>query len=495
MRQIMSLGLLFFASQTALAHTDGPWGEPHLNALPRTPAETARIKAALDTDPDGLSPFEGRPAGAATVMSPSDHAPFSHPSEGMSAAQNLDFILGEALFEKLWVQAPASTISSDGLGPLYNARACSGCHLRDGRGHPPSDDVSSLGLVLKFSQTGADGTTLPDPTYGFQLQDRAITGHLAEASLDLRYRSFTVPLADGSMVDLRKPDYHVLNPAYGPLGADTMTSPRVAPQMIGLGLLEAIPEADILAGADPNDADGDGISGRPNRVWSREFDQWMLGRFGHKAGNPTLRQQSAEAANGDIGLSSHLFPAAYGDCTAFQAKCQTERDGNTAAQNNAELGDVALDLMTFYAANLAVPARPDADRPEVLRGKALFHQAGCASCHTPAFVTHRLPDDPQRSFQLIWPYTDLLLHDMGDGLADNRPEGQASGREWRTPPLWGIGRTAQVSGQISFLHDGRARSLLEAIMWHGGEAAPARSFVQHMAASGRADLISFLESL
>lgn len=495
MRRVIFLVLWSLTNHPALAKDNAPWGEPHLNAVPRSAVEADRVKAAIETDPATLSPFEIRPAGAATVMSPSDHTPFSHPAQGMSATQKLDFILGEALFEKLWVQAPASTISSDGLGPLYNARACAACHVRDGRGHPPTKEEPALGLVLKFSQHGQGSALLPDPNYGFQLQDRATTGHLAEASLDVRYRTIDVPLSDGSVVELRKPYYNMLDAAYGSLATNTMTSPRIAPQMIGLGLLEAIPEADILARADPDDADEDGISGRPNRVWSHEYQQWMLGRFGHKAGNPTVRQQTADAANGDIGLSSSLFPAAYGDCTDKQAGCRTARNGNTPAQGNYELGDVALDLMTFYAGHLAVPLRPNAAQPEVLRGKALFHDAGCASCHSPAFVTHRLPDEPQRSFQLIWPYTDLLLHDMGDALADNRPEHGATGREWRTAPLWGIGRTKQVSGQVSFLHDGRARSLLEAILWHGGEAAPARHFVQHMPAPDRAALISFLESL
>lgn len=486
---------LVLSASVCTAH-DAPWGEPHLSTIPRTEAETARITTATQTPASELSPYEARAAGAATEMAPSDGSPFSHPATGLTAEQALDFTLGEALFEKLWVQAPSSTITSDGLGPLYNARACSACHVNDGRGHPANNGAQDQpGLVLRFSQTGDDGATRPDPHYGFQLQDRAITGHQGEATLIVSYTSRIERLSDGTEVELRVPTYSLKDPNFGSLGMHTQISPRVAPQMIGLGLLEAIREADILANADPDDIDADGISGRPNRVWSREYDQWMLGRFGHKAGNPTVRQQTADAANGDIGLSSTLFPNAFGDCTEHQSDCRSEPHGDTPTQNNRELGDTALNLMTLYAANLAVPVRENAGDAHVMRGKTLFHVAGCAGCHQPSFVTHRIPDEPARSFQLIWPYSDMLLHDMGEGLADHRPEWQASGNEWRTPPLWGIGRTAQVSGQQSFLHDGRARTVLEAIMWHGGEAESARETVRGFSAEDRADLIAFLESL
>jgi CxxC motif-containing protein (DUF1111 family) len=260
--------------------------------------------------------------------------------------------------------------------------------------------------------------------------------------------------------------------------------------MIGLGLLEAVPAEDILAGADPEDTDGDGISGRANRVWSDEFRREMLGRFGYKAGQPTIRAQAAAAFAGDLGISTPLHPAGWGDCTAAEVDCRAAPDGG-APEADTEV----LDLVTFYSRNLAVPARRDVDDPEVLAGKRVFHDAGCAACHRPKFVTHRLEDRPEQSFQLIWPYTDMLLHDMGEGLADHRPEEQASGTEWRTAPLWGIGMTETVSGHTLFLHDGRARSLLEAILWHGGEAQPARDTVVSMPKSDRDALIRFLESL
>jgi CxxC motif-containing protein (DUF1111 family) len=273
-----------------------------------------------------------------------------------------------------------------------------------------------------------------------------------------------------------------------------MLSPRVAPQMIGLGLLEAIPAADILAGADPDDADGDGISGRAQIVWSAAHGRPMLGRFGHKAGNATVLDQSAAAFAGDMGISNPLFPDGAGDCTEVQAACRAAPHGDGEARV-FEIDAEGLDLTVFYALNLGVPARRDVSDPEVLRGKQVFYDAGCTSCHTPKFVTHRLADQPAQSFQLIWPYTDLLLHDMGDGLADNRPEARADGREWRTAPLWGIGLTETVSGHTYFLHDGRARSLLEAILWHGGEAQAARDRVVGLPTGEREALLRFLESL
>ncbi|MEM6423394.1 MAG: di-heme oxidoredictase family protein, partial [Pseudomonadota bacterium] len=240
-----------------------------------------------------------------------------------------------------------------------------------------------------------------------------------------------------------------------------------------------------------DDADGDGISGRPSVVWSREFRRPMLGRFGLKATMPTLKEQSAVAFWGDIGLSTPLVAANWGECTKAQDRCRRAPHGGDPVEVSAE----ALDSVTFFARNVAVPARRDRNDPQVLAGKRVFHHTGCAACHVPKFVTHRLEDQPEQSFQLIWPYTDLLLHDMGEGLADHRPDGVATGREWRTPPLWGIGRTAEVSGHSFFLHDGRARSLLEAVLWHGGEAQLARDRVVEMPKADRDALIRFLESL
>lgn len=310
----------------------------------------------------------------------------------------------------------------------------------------------------------------------------------------IEYTEVPVTLSDGETATLLAPTYDVADLGYGPMADGVMFSPRVAPPMIGLGLLEAIPAADILARADADDADGDGISGRPQVVWSTEFDQPMLGRFGWKGGNATVKEQSAGAFAGDIGISNPLAVDPAGECTDLQAACKAAPHG-AGDDRTHEIDAEGLDLVTHYSRNLGVPARRDVDDPQVLRGKKVFYAVGCTACHTPKYVTHRLNDLPEQSFQLIWPYTDLLLHDMGAGLADNRPEGRASGREWKTPPLWGIGLTEQVNGHTRFLHDGRARSLLEAILWHGGEAQAARDAVAAMPKEDRAALIRFLGSL
>lgn len=500
-----------FAAPAALATEAppaGPWGEPHLEIVPRTAAEAARI-GPVTSPAETFSEaerFETHPAGAATFFGTPARSPFSEMSANLPFEQELDFKVGNGFFKKLWVTAPASTKSSDGIGPLFNARGCQSCHIGDGRGHPPDGpEDSGVSMFLRLSvpdaasdlpaETLAFLAVAPEPTYGTQLQDKSVAGLAHEGQMQITYTPVEVTMGDGSVVILRKPEYSVRDPGLGPLHPETLLSPRIAPQMIGLGLIEAIPEADILAAADPEDANGDGISGRPNVVWSREYDQWMLGRFGLKAGSPTVKSQSAEAFSGDLGLSTSLHPAPWGDCTEAQADCRTAPHGTIGADDGLEVSDKVLDLVTFYSRNLAVPARRDLDDPQVLRGKALFHDSGCAACHTPKHVTHRLEDRPEQSFQLIWPYSDFLLHDMGDGLADNRPEWQANGREWRTPPLWGIGLTEAVSGHTYFLHDGRARSLLEAILWHGGEAETARETVRMMPAADRDALLTFLESL
>lgn len=485
----------------------GPLDEPHLNIVPRTASEAARIATvtAPATSFDAAQPFEEKSAGAATVRVTPDANAFSLPSGNISFGDELNFKVGNGLFRKLWVTAPSSTLASDGLGPLYNARSCQQCHIKDGRGHPPDGSAdTAVSMFLRISIPGGPDdaiagienylATLPDPVYGRQLQDLSLPGLAAEYRLQIDYQDIEVPLSDGETATLREPTYTVADLGYGPLHPAAMLSPRVAPQMIGLGLLEAIPAADILAGADPDDSDGDGVSGRPNVVWSAEFNMPMLGRFGLKAGVPTLRHQSAAAFAGDIGISNPLFPGGWGECTDAQTDCRAAPHGDQDSRGH-EIDDEGLDFVTFYSRNLAVPARRDVEDPQVLRGKEVFHATGCTACHTPSFVTHRLADQPAQSFQLIWPYSDLLLHDMGPGLADNRPEARATGTEWRTAPLWGIGLTRQVSGHTYFLHDGRARSLLEAILWHGGEAQAQRDTVVHMPADDRAALIRFLESL
>lgn len=498
------LCLLVLAATPAFSQT---LDDRHLPVIARTPEEAARIAAVLAPPADftQAEPFEAKSGGAATVRARDTSDAFSLSSANMPFEREMDFKLGNALFRKTWVAAPSSTKASDGLGPLYNARGCQDCHLKDGRGHPPEGDGDDrVSMFLRISVPGGPDpegiaewlATQPDPVYGGQLQDLAMPGHAAEVRMEISYTEVPVTLADGTVVTLRAPVYGVSNPGYGPLAADAMMSPRVAPQMPGLGLLEAIPAADVLAGQDPEDADGDGISGRASIVPSVEFGVPMLGRFGLKGGAPTVREQSAGAFSGDMGLSTPLHPSPAGDCMAAQTACQTAPAGQEpGVRDGLEVDAASLDLVTFYARNLGVPERRGVDDPQVLRGKEMFHSLNCTGCHRPKYVTNRLDGQPEQSFQLIWPYTDLLLHDMGPGLADNRPEGRASGSEWKTPPLWGIGLTAQVSGHSYFLHDGRARDLLEAVLWHGGEAQAPRDAVVALPAEDRAALIAFLESL
>ncbi len=478
-----------------------------LPLLPRTTEEVARIAAVTATTTDFSAPerFEAKPAGAATVRARTNADAFSDPSANIGLEGRMTFNLGNGLFTRPWVSAPSSTTASDGLGPIFNARACQLCHLKDGRGHPPvNSDEPAISLFLRLSLPTDKATEMqaiadwigskPDPVYGGQLQNFSLPGVPAEGQMHISYTEIPVTLEGGDVVTLRSPEYSIIDPAYGLISPDLMISPRVAPQMIGLGLLEAIPTGDILSLADPDDLDGDGISGRASIVMSSEFGVPMLGRFGHKAGMPSVKEQSAGAFSGDMGLSTPLHTSSAGDCTDAQRDCLAAPDG-ADAETGLEVSPESLDLVTFYARNLGVPERRGPADPEVLQGKVVFYGLGCTSCHTPKFVTGRMDGDVAQSFQLIWPYTDLLLHDMGEGLADHRPEGRATGREWRTAPLWGIGLTEQVSGQATFLHDGRARSLLEAILWHGGEAENARDGVVALQKTDRNALIRYLESL
>ena len=514
LRSLSALSLLLpFAVLPAFAQ-DLPQTVPetalddrHLPVIPRTKPETGRIARVLAPARDFTKsePFELMQGGAATVRVRPNADAFSILSGNMPFDREMDFKLGNALFRKTWVAAPSSTKASDGLGPLYNARGCQDCHLKDGRGHPPETaEEARVSMFLRLSVPGGEVplgitdwiATSPEPVYGGQLQDFAVPGLAAEGRMEISYSEIPVTLADGTVVSLRKPDYTISNPGYGDFAPDLLISPRVAPQMIGLGLLEAIPAADIVALADPDDANGDGISGRVSIVPSQEFGVPMLGRFGLKAGTPTVRQQSADAFSGDMGLSTPVLTDPWGECTEAQTACRAAPIGQEpGVRDGLEVDAESLDLVAFYSRNLAVPERRNIDDPQVLRGKEIFYSLNCTGCHHPKFVTNRLKDQPEQSFQLIWPYSDLLLHDMGEGLADNRPEGRASGQEWRTPPLWGIGLTEQVSGHSYFLHDGRARSLLEAVLWHGGEAEAQKDAVIALPTEDRNALISFLESL
>ncbi|WP_027612471.1 di-heme oxidoredictase family protein [Pseudomonas sp. URIL14HWK12:I6] len=445
-------------------------------------------------------PGEARSGGAATVRKTDQNA-FSLPSANLPPSRRVDFSVGNSFFRSPWVIAPSTTTARDGLGPLFNTNACQNCHIKDGRGHPPTPDAANaVSMLVRLSIPDSPAYAkvieqvgvVPEPVYGGQFQDMAVPGVTPEGKVRVEYTPVPIRFKDGTEVELRKPVLQFTQLGYGPMHPDTRFSARVAPPMIGLGLLEAIPEEAILANAAAQAKEKNGIKGRVNRVWDDELQKTVAGRFGWKAGQPNLNQQNVHAFSGDMGLTTSLRP--FDDCTDAQTACKQAPNGN-GPDGEPEVSDNILRLVLFYTRNLAVPARRGVNDEQVLAGKNLFFQAGCQSCHTPKYTTAANAAEPELANQVIRPYSDLLLHDMGDGLADNRTEFQASGRDWRTPPLWGIGLTQAVSGHTQFLHDGRARNLLEAVLWHGGEAQQAQQQVLSFNAEQRAALLAFLNSL
>lgn len=429
---------------------------------------------ALDDDPAS--------GGAMTVYVASSRA-FSQPGPTLTADQLAAHQAGDAAFEATFVPAPAPV--NPGLGPRFDNVSCSGCHTSDGRGRPPEpgDQFNSMLFRVSVPGTGAHDAPAPAPGFGTQIELRAIVGLDPMATAAVTYTDSVDQFADGTPDTLHVPHYVLSNP-YRPLPPGMMLSPRVAPPNFGLGLLAAIPDSVIVARATADDAVRAGVAGHPNYVWDPTVGRTVLGRFGLKANVGSLLQQAAAAYNADMGITSSVDPDET--CTDDIPAC---------APHAAEVSDSTLNAVAAYLRTLAVPGRRNTSAPAVRRGQVIFAAAGCSGCHLPTVTTGDVVGDPELSQQRIHPYTDLLLHDMGAGLADGRPDFLASGTEWRTPPLWGIGLTAVVNGHTTFLHDGRARSLLEAIMWHGGQAAAARDYVRRLSAGDRDDLITFLNSL
>jgi CxxC motif-containing protein (DUF1111 family) len=420
--------------------------------------------------------------GATTVFDVSPGA-FSLPAPNLSGSNLALHEEGDEDFEEAFVPAPAAEHA--GLGPVFDNVSCEACHLGDGRGRPPEpgEQIESLLFRASVDGRGPHGGPAGVPGFGGQLQLRAVPGFTPEVSALISYTELQGAFADGTPFQLRLPRYD-LSGVYAPLPADVLVSPRVAPVVFGLGLLEAVREGDILALADPRDRNRDGISGKPNYVWDQARRRTVLGRFGWKANAPNLVQQTAGAYNGDMGVTSTLFPAE--SCEGQDPRC---------GPHPPEVDDETVGAVAHYARTLGVPARRNLDDARASAGEQLFHAVGCGGCHVATLRTGTLRGVPEVSSQAIHPYTDLLVHDMGPGLADDRPDFRASGREWRTPPLWGIGLVQTVNGHSNFLHDGRARSLLEAVLWHGGEAQRARDRVREFSAEQRAALVAFLESL
>jgi len=420
-------------------------------------------------------------SGGATTTNLVGSLAFSQPAPNLSQENLNKHLLGDVLFEAAFVKAPATI--NPGLGPLFNNSSCVNCHIADGRGRPPLGGEQLETMLFRISIPGNDINNGPKPVPGFgrQLQVKSVLGYEPEGNVTISYETIYGTYPDGTSYSLVRPDYNIS----GRIGSGFLYSPRVAPFVFGTGLLEAIKESDIITLADENDDNQDGVSGRPNFVWNVREETFEIGRFGWKANTPTLLQQLAAAYVNDMGITSPYFPI---ENCADGTQCDTTGD-------DPEIDQLTLDMVEIYLQTLAVPSRRNYNDADVKRGKILFNQAGCNSCHTTTFTTGTHKSVPELSNQKIHPYTDLLLHDMGDELADGRPDFMADGNEWRTPPLWGIGLVTVVNGHTNFLHDGRARNLEEAILWHFGEGEKSREKFMNLSKNDRSALIKFLNSL
>ncbi len=439
-----------------------------------------------DVDIPANAPGPEYYAGGEGTTFKSDELAYTQAYTTLSAGNLNLFSQGEVLFNAFHV--PLNEGVHDGLGPLFVHTACNACHFRNGRSQPPvgEDDLLS-GLLIRLSIAGQNehGGPLGVPGFGGQLQNRAIDGSSPEGKFTIDYSPQVVTYTDGSTVTLYQPYINIYN-TYEFLPASVLRSARNASPVYGLGLLEAVTDETILANVDDQDTDGDYISGRVNMVWNQLTQSMQIGRFGWKASNATILQQSAEAFNQDMGITSgFLFP---------EENCVGQTNCNGGIDTEPDVTLEEAELVSLYVRGLAVPAPRNQEAPLIQQGKALFLQANCDGCHTPQLTTGPSPW-PELSNQTIYPYTDLLIHDLGEVLADGRPDYDASANEWRTAPLWGIGLTKSINPDAGFLHDGRAATLEEAIVWHGGEALWARNAFIAMSTSERAALLAFLESL
>ncbi|WP_299437454.1 di-heme oxidoredictase family protein [uncultured Aquimarina sp.] len=426
--------------------------------------------------------------GVLGVNSTSGNA-FGFEIEGLSFQDQAKFATGNSLFNQSWVSSPASTTARDGLGPTFNARACAACHFKDGRGRPLENGATSRGFLMRISLAGqgALGFANPVPEYGLQIQDRANNGIPYEAKVNVSYETISGTYSDGTSYELQKPIYTIVDAQFGALN-NVLMSPRVAQQTIGLGFISALPDTEITKFEDEFDADDDGISGKANYVWDVEANSLQLGRYGWKANSPTLKQQITSAFHGDMGLTTSMFPE--NNCPSPQLDCMQAPNGG-----EPEVTDTQLENVQFYQANLAVPNRRNFKDESVLKGKKIFEELNCIGCHAINQKTTSFPFSPLLGGIAIKPYSDFLLHDMGEELTDNRSDFKADGREWRTQPLWGIGLIATVNDHTFLLHDGRARNVEEAILWHGGEAGQSKQDFVNLAQEEREQLIDFINSL
>ncbi len=438
-----------------------------------------------------ISPDGEALSGGATTAFDTSRSAFSLSARNLMAEHRAPFFVGHSFFNENWLAATASVSSRDGLGPLFVARSCSACHAKDGRGAPPEAGLATEAMVVRISipGIGEHGGPKPDPVYGSQLQTHALPEVKPEAEVLVNYGIIGGAYRDGEEYYLRQPVYLATDPGYGPLATNATLSALVSPAIIGLGLLEAVPDETLRQLAQQQEQrSGVGISGKINVVWDAAAQRMAVGRFGWKAEQPTVRQQCAVAFNGDMGLTTTLFPRE--NYTEAEGICS-----NLPSGGNPEVSEEIFNAVVLYARLLAVPARRDVTNSMVLRGQRLFQQLNCSVCHVPTLETGDVPGYPELSRQTIRPYTDLLLHDMGPALADHRQTFEAGGRDWRTSPLWGIGLVGTVNGHQFFLHDGRARGLAEAILWHGGEAEQSKEQFRQLEKADREALVRFLESL
>jgi CxxC motif-containing protein (DUF1111 family) len=423
--------------------------------------------------------------GSTTVFQEGPNA-FGMPLANINRANRRAHVVGNSFFNKNWVFAPSSTTARDGLGPLYHARSCSSCHVRDGRGSPTKDGRISVALLFRLH---VPESKAGDPNLGLQLAVNAAPGIEPEGKVEIVYDPVREKLK-GDIITLRRPTYSLkANSSYGSSNPGTQLSPRLAQPLVGLGLLESVEEKTILLLADPDDKNNDGISGRARYVLNPENRKTELGRFGWKASQPGLRAQAAVAFWRDIGITSSIHPNE--DFTSAQAKIIKPN----AQDSHPEIDDAKLNRVVTYLRTLAPPAQRTPEAKKVIMGEKLFTRSGCAKCHTPSLKTGSHASLEELKNQSIRPYSDLLLHDMGQALSDGIDKPGVSGREWRTPPLWGIGLTGTVNGNTFYLHDGRARTLEEAIMWHGGEGLSAKQAYANLSGKERELLLKFLQSL
>ena len=413
---------------------------------------------------------------------------FMREPKGLSNDEIDIFILGKSFFRIPWVEAPSATTARDGLGPLFNANTCIHCHPGNGAGVAVNKDgTMTRSLLLRLSHKNPKDKELvkkigfePDSTYGAQLSKNGNHDVVAEGEAVVNYEMIDGVYPDGSKYTLRKPSYSVINKGYGEFDEDTVLAPRIGSALVGLGQLELIPEKDILAYQDIDDKDGDGISGKANYSFDPESNTTKLGRFTWKASATTVKHQSAGAAHNDMGLTNPLFP--MHNCSKKQKACMEEAK---KGRFEFELPAQRLDAIDYYISNLAIPKQRKPEKH--LEGAKLFKSLNCTSCHVESYKTV--------SGLEIKPYSDLLLHDMGKELADGRSEFLASGSEWRTPPMWGIGLYEKVSGEANYLHDGRAKSIAEAILWHGGEAEQSKKDFMALDKNSREKVLHFLNSI